>query len=473
MLALALPLALAGSTAATRVRVRGAAYCIGAFFVTLAPLLVYLVGHWDEFVVPSSGKLIWDDWARAGAIHRLSHPLAILGGHALATIRMFGLDRDRALFLQFSPEPFVSPLVAPFVILGIAWALRRLDDLRFQLLAIWILTVTIVASVLVVEPRGFHRVFAAIIPTIGVGSVVLVMLAERCRAGFGSTGGWIAMVIVSILVLMVGGRGAIAYVNDTVSRAPWHEGTIPARAFAAATESTDRVFGMDSNKRLEYEPVWYLDPRPGLRPLADASTELVPTPDRPMLIILAPSYEMYPRLIRTLFPGVEERDHRRPDGQLLMREYRIPPGSTSRWGDETAGLKFEMRSASGALAASGIDRVLATSTLGRRVPAGALPSHVVWRGYIVPPVGGRYEFEMELNPITTAPELMIDGVAVALSRSPTTRARSFAWNVVLDASPHHIEIRHVATQADETVELRWTPPGSPREIVPPSGLRHD
>ena len=118
-----------------------------------------------------------------------------------------------------------------------------------------------------------------------------------------------------------------------------------------------------------------------------------------------------------------------------------------------AGIPFQRR----------LDRSIATCCLSAEVGAGA-PFVAEWRGTLTAPRSGSYRMSLDSQGETT---LWIDGRTVLSARDAEDQRT--AARLPLRAGKHSVRLRYRVNSAG-LLEWRWTPPGRPESIVPPSAL---
>jgi len=95
------------------------------------------------------------------------------------------------------------------------------------------------------------------------------------------------------------------------------------------------------------------------------------------------------------------------------------------------------------------------------------PFSVRFEGEINAPAAGSYSFSARAD---DGVRLLIDGLLIGEGLKPGT-ANSVEGVVSLTAGWHEIQIDYFQEGGSKALELWWSPPGKPRQVVPPSALR--
>ena len=112
-----------------------------------------------------------------------------------------------------------------------------------------------------------------------------------------------------------------------------------------------------------------------------------------------------------------------------------------------------------------LDGAIATCCLSAETGGTGEPFVAEWRGTLTAPKSGSYRMALDSEGDAT---LWIDGRTVLSARH--AEDRTTAARVPLRLGKHSVRLRYRVANSAGLLEWRWTPPGQPESIVPPSAL---
>lgn len=112
-----------------------------------------------------------------------------------------------------------------------------------------------------------------------------------------------------------------------------------------------------------------------------------------------------------------------------------------------------------------LDGSIATCCLSAEVGGAGEPFVAEWRGTLTAPTSGSYRMALDSEGDAT---LWIDGRTVLSARHADDQTT--AAQVPLRVGRHSVRLRYRVANSAGVLEWRWTPPGRPESIVPPSAL---
>jgi hypothetical protein len=195
---------------------------------------------------------------------------------------------------------------------------------------------------------------------------------------------------------------------------------------------------------------------------------LPPAPGKGAAFAFANDNTQYGPIVEAFYPGGQWEDLRADDGRVLFTTYRVAAEQVAAAPPAPAGQGLQVALADeGGAVTTRVDPFVAFSAI---TPArgGPVPPDPVlrarWAGELLVTQPGEYLLE-----------LRTDGAAgLALDAAPgpaECRPGGVAIPVTLAAGAHPLRIDFSARAGQRLLEFYWTPPGSPRALVPPAALR--
>jgi 4-amino-4-deoxy-L-arabinose transferase-like glycosyltransferase len=182
-----------------RERVADFVLCGGTAVVTVLPLGIYFATHWAEFQAPLNRVTIMGErLASMAAAENQSEAMIVLRQMGLAAL---GFTHEPLRLLYAPGTPLLLPLAAGLFLLGLVWALLRLDG-RFSLLLLPILSVVFLSG-FSQDPPASQR-FVLALPSVTVLVALPVGLASGWLRQLWSEGkAWIGLGTAVLLVTLV------------------------------------------------------------------------------------------------------------------------------------------------------------------------------------------------------------------------------------------------------------------------------
>ena len=399
---------------------------------------------------------------------------------------MFNYQGDANPRHNLPQSPMLDPFTGALLIPAVGYALYRWRDRRYALLVLWI-AVTLLGGVLSMAkeaPQGYRTL--GVLPAVAllVGDLLVRLwrqLSQPAKKVWRGVAGAGLMVFLALSIYHNVRVYFVTYAQD--HRTFW--GFTPLETGVARTVSsalgTHDVYVVPklahfSSLRL----ATYQRPEGGSGGLARPPYHtFLPSADLPLpnmsgrdaLLVLETQYLSLTPFIGHYYPESETRLHRAPDGQPLYVTVEIPHRALTDVsaeppvGQGLLGSYFEGAAWQGQPRDRRIDPLLLFHWYGKDpLPD---PFSVRWEGEIVLPEDGSYFFALVGD---DGVRLSLNGELVGESGHPD------APNVIeahldLKAGIYPIRVEYFQRSGSKCIEFRWSRPGTPLQLVPPSAFR--
>lgn len=167
---------------------------IGATLLVAAPMFWYFATHPAQFTARAASVMVW---------HYLDTPADILAELGRNTWRVLGFfcctGSPNAIF-GLPDYPGLSPLLAPFLVIGLFIAIKNWRSLFWRLIALWWL-IGISPSIIAIEAPHPLRLIVAIVPTAILVALGLQVAGSKVADNFTSHISRLASLLPFVLVL--------------------------------------------------------------------------------------------------------------------------------------------------------------------------------------------------------------------------------------------------------------------------------
>lgn len=422
---------------------RGGLLAAAGGLAALAPMLERMVGKPDTFTGHLSSRFIFNNWDHVAAAHKSPDVAAVLWGQLKANLLYFFQGVDAGPFFAFTGWPMVSPIVSPFVALGLLLMIARVNSRSHSLFGLWFWTVLIVGGVFTTNSPHSHRLLPALLPAMVGAALVLEWLAQQ-GPHILSPSLRPAFVIMAVLVPSAAAVGDnLMYFGRAADARPWEDVTAQGR-YAATLGPGYRVFSLGApSLYYAHSNTRFLAPRvegdslqnPGIgMPRAVGA-------DKDVAFLVFPQMAIYTPMIHDAHPGASVEEYKGRGGRTVFTAIKVPAADVARWQGLTAqyGDHSSVEQDTGRLGAG----------------AARHPTEARWVGSVYADRNGEYRFATSGIPA----ELLLDGTPIAQGRGVTL---GIGW--------HALEIRGNLRDSQARLALSWQRPGQEMAIVEPRWL---
>ncbi|MDQ3931177.1 MAG: glycosyltransferase family 39 protein, partial [Chloroflexota bacterium] len=383
------------------------------------------------------------------------------------TYAAFDVGQERGPFYP-TKQPILPVPWAALWLLGTAYVVYRVGDVRYAVLAIWLLSGLAGAAVTNDTPT-LQRV-AGMVPTLAlIPALFLDRLASgfqpgalrRPRAGRARIARQAVNFSIAAIVLGMGTMAVTYYFGPYTAEAHYLEYTLPGRYAEKLDPQRDIVYGYNL-------PMLFGDPSPtvflanGLAFRDYNPSEIFPIsgdPGKNIHFLFSPPDAPILGILQSYYPNGTKIDLPKPDGTPFMAAYRVDAGqldarrvATARYGSPGGPILQRTEPRIGTLQdPNDADQARAPASI-------TYPTAVEWESGLVAPVYGTYH--VTLNAPAGA-QLTIDGRTL-LTGDAGGQAPSEA-DLVLAKGVHAVRLAGTLASRDGRVELRW---GVGNQIMP-------
>ncbi len=444
-----------------------------AGFLTFAPNALYVLSHPAAFTERYNGVAIFNHADQLFADYGTNNWALIIAGQFARTFAAFDVSREHGPFYP-TGVPILPPAWAALWVLGTAYWIWRVGDVRFAVLGAWVLS-GLAGAALTNDTPTLQRV-AGMVPTLALVPAIYLDRMARGAPALRRPRPWpvgvrLGRLAYSALLLVLVGSLAVQtltfYFGPYTAEAHYYWYTLAGRYAEKLNPQRDRIYQMDAP-----EFYWYMGPAVFLANAVEGSDLGNVADELPLTnnggknahFLVFPSNIVYLPLLHLLYPGGQESITTRPvpPYSTFFTAYTVSSDSfaaqrqiTARYGP-TGGPLFErLEPRLGTLGPDGEQQPLQLPT------NPAYPLNAAWSGGLVVPSYGTYRLEL------TAPAgatLEIDGrplLTVAAGSSGPLEA-----HLVLAKGVHQVRLAGTLTDAAGTVALRW---GSDSSLLVPVG----
>ncbi|HYU17644.1 MAG TPA: glycosyltransferase family 39 protein [Chloroflexota bacterium] len=442
---------------------------LGALMV-LSPMLIHLAGQLNRLTEHVEGRLIFGSWERVAAQHGSSELTAVLWGQLKVNLLAFVSWGDASTFFTFTGAPLLNGLTAPLFVLGLAFVVFRLRDLRFGLLFFWFWTIVVAGGALTTDSPQYHRLLPAV-PAGLIGAALVLDWAAQTWARLLGPGIQPALGLAAALVpATASAYDANAYFGRYAQGHPWADVTEQAR-YIATVEPGSQVFVVGRPYiYASHGDTRFLAGEVGAVDLANPSAQLPSPPlQKPLVFVVNQALLDWLPLLEELYPNGSVRSVESSPGRPLFTAYQVPADSSAQPWPAGQGLVGRiMPAVASQPIVERLDRTVVFLEVAALAPEASRPFTANWRGDLLAPRAGRYELELFTDGEAT---LRVDAQVVVHAEPTPEQPRSYRDTLTLAEGRHPIQIEYGWARGPGFLELLWRPPGGQRALVPPSALR--
>jgi DNA-binding beta-propeller fold protein YncE len=431
----------------------GVACFAGAAALTVLPLGVYTVQHWNVFVSRTEHISVFRDVERAGSY-------APLWENLRKTLFMFNWRGDHAALNNLPGAPLLDFLVAVLFVLGLAYALRHINRPLSFLCVTWFGGVASLAVLSVAHEAPTARRPIGLVPLIYLLVALVVDQTWRAVHQAGWRGKRVDRALAAVFaaaVLGVGISNMRTYFVDQALDPNVLFAYSPSESAVGRylAELENDAYILMTPGYAHHSAVRFIGQRPVTPLNLGAHVPLREDLDRDLLYILEPVDERLGPLFQQVYPGGTWTVHRDSVGRGLFVSFEVPQATLSA-ARGVAGRYFAGGDMSGAPDVAQRDGVLEFDW--RVVQPLDPPFSAVWEGALLVSQYGQHHFELTVGGGRAAfqldgdPLLLVeDGIAV-IDRTLAGGFYGLRLEFVSDASP-------------ESLRLTWSGPGFEQRAV--------
>ena len=444
-----------------------------AGFLTFAPNALYILSHTAAFTERFNGVVITNHATQVFADYGTDNWAVILAGQFARTFAAFDVGHEQGPFYP-TGMPILPVAWAALWVLGTAYWIWRVGDVRFAVLGTWVVS-GLAGAALTNDTPTLQRV-AGMVPTLALVPAIYLdrmargaVLLRRPRPWPRPV--WLGQLAYGALLVVLVGSLALQtltfYFGPYTAAAHYYWYTLAGRYAEKLNPQRDRIYQMDAP-----EFYWYLGPAVFLAnavqggDLGNVSDELplIDNATKSAHFLIFPSNAVYLPLLHLLYPGGQESITNTPVPPYapFFTAYVVSSATiaaqrqmTARYGP-AGGPIFERPEARlGTLGPDGDQPPL-------QLPITAsYPLQAEWRGGLVAPAYGTYRLEL------TAPAgaiLELDGRPLLTVVAGSTVG--LESSVALAKGVHQVRLTGTLAAPDGTVALRW---GTDSSLLAPVG----
>jgi 4-amino-4-deoxy-L-arabinose transferase-like glycosyltransferase/sugar lactone lactonase YvrE len=429
--------------------------------LTYVPNGLYILSHPLALTQRYNGVVIFNHAQEMFATYGTNNWAVILLRQFGLTFSAFDVGHEAGPFYP-TGMPILPVAWAAVWILGVAYMVWRLGDVRFAVLAAWILS-GLAGAALTTDTPTVQRVAGmvpvlALLPAVYLDRVVRgippvpwrVALPPRTRVLR-----WALAGVPVLLVVLLGAQTLSFYFGPYTAAAHYYWYTLAGRYAAQLNPQRDLVYQMDVP-----EFYWRMGPALFLADQVQGDDLSNPSDDLPLTrngdknahFLVFPSNEAYLPILQSYYPDGTRRVVNAPDGRVFFTAYEVDSPQfdarrqvTARYGPPQGPLFEQPEPRLGTL--GGDDDAAPIHP-----PAWmTYPLAVQWTGGLVAPAYGAYTFQLNAPLGAT---LEIDGRT--LLTSPGGTGPPVAGRIVLAKGVHQVRLAGTLVDPRGAVELRWT-----------------
>ncbi len=429
--------------------------------LTYAPNGLYVLSHPDALTQRYNGVVIFNHAQDVFAAYGTNNWVVILLRQFGLTFSAFDVGREAGPFYP-TGLPILPVAWAGVWILGVAYMVWRLGDVRFAVLAVWIVS-GLAGAALTSDTPTLQRV-AGMVPTLAlVPAVYLDRVARgippvRWRVALPPRTRILRLALDGALVLLVvllGAQTLSFYFGPYTAAAHYYWYTLAGRYAAQLNPQRDLVYQMDVPEFYwRSGPALFLADRVQGDDLTNPSDDLPLTRngDKNAHFLVFPSNEAYLPILQSYYPDGTRHVVNTPDGRVFFTAYEVDSAQfdarrqvTARYGPPQGPL-FEQSEARLGTLGTGEDAATIHPPTWMTYPLA-----VQWTGGLVAPAYGAYNFELKAPLGAT---LEIDGRPLLTDTVGTTAP--VPGRIVLAQGVHQVRLAGTLADPQGAVELRWS-----------------
>ena len=431
--------------------------------LSLSPFLADTLEDPSQLSDHMNSRLIWNNWAETVASYQTTPGdwFGVARGQLHATFAALLQTPDRDTFFDFAQIPFLSAIIVPLVVVGLAALCARPRSLSSGLILSWLLTPCVFGGLVVVNAGAFHRLLIALLPAIAAGAIFIDQLITL---GVRHLPTRIGPTLAGVLLLaapLAAAQGAQAYFAPTVAPYPWAETTAQGRLIetlppgtVAYTMGAPSLLADHGTSRFLGQQVERYDLR--------NPTVVLPTQatDRARAIIVNPVEREWFPLVRAYYPRARADALRWADGDTTLYLITIPAGMSAAT-PPGAGLEGELRGAPGGTVQHRHDAAPAFMNL-RAMMSGDQYSGW-WEGWLRAPERGEYELEIVTDGAVT---LLLDDRPVIADATQSGDVHSVRQTFTFADRAYPLRLQGDWSRGDGYLALYWHKVDGERELIP-------
>jgi hypothetical protein len=300
---------------------------LAGLFIAFGPMLGFALRDFEKFAGRGNSVILWvpEVWQHETAAYETTNPVQVLIEQTWRTFLTLHLTGDRSPHFLF-PRPMTAPLTAALFVLGLAYCLPRLKDLKYVAGLSWVGLTFIFGGVLTADPPYW--------PHLNIASPAIALVAalggERLMApGVQPFGRWGARLVGGLLagaIIFTGITNWQAY-YDFVKDNPGSR--IGIARYINSLPAGYQVYMLSPNWTWDEYTFQFLNRgRPGKSLTPEELTTDPPVLDRPAVFILFTHPELA-LILQERYPTGEMQEYYRNEQHLDFIAYTvIPPGYT-------------------------------------------------------------------------------------------------------------------------------------------------
>jgi len=187
---------------------RGFVLLIAGFLIAMGPALVFYLIHWDLFISRSREVFLFSQGVMNHLLNKYNtdSTWTVLVTQIKLSLLMFNQAGDTSSQFGY-PHPMFNSLVSPLILLGLGFALRRWKEAGMIFVLIWLVTITILGSVLTIDAPFWPRLIGIVPAAALLIAIALEQILELGRKVFG------AQAVVYLTAFIVIFLATVGYLN--------------------------------------------------------------------------------------------------------------------------------------------------------------------------------------------------------------------------------------------------------------------
>jgi hypothetical protein len=289
--------------------------------VAFGPMLGFAVLNFSSFAGRANVVTLWnpDIWRHELATYNTDSSAVVIVQQIWRTFLTLHLTGDSSPHFAFQ-RPMVSSFTALFFILGLAYAIFRIKEIRHFTIHAWIFLTFIFGGVLTADPPFWPHLNIALPPIVLVAAVGIGSFAVTLKKAFGHIGYKVTIWVMAGILLVTGINNWQVYYDYVKNDAG---NSIRIARYLSSLPSSYYVYMISDEFRWgEYAFQFFSQGMEGQDLTIDMLEKEAPTLDRPAVFILFHHPELVPTL-QSLYPDGEVENHYDYNNLVSFISYRV------------------------------------------------------------------------------------------------------------------------------------------------------
>ena len=185
----------------------------GAAAIVAIPMMTYFIQHFDLFMARmNNASLLSNGNLETLAINSGQSILAVLLSQFATSSLVYVTGSAYGNFFN-SPRPYLPPIAAVFLVLGLAYATWRAREPRYMALVLWLWTVVIFGSTLTFSPPSHQRLLMSA-PAITLLVAIGLWQTARLANHLGIVSHNVGLVLIVIIMAFTSFQGISHYFGE-------------------------------------------------------------------------------------------------------------------------------------------------------------------------------------------------------------------------------------------------------------------